>query len=72
MAAKSDGAIVGSAIVKLCGQYKEGVRTVCERVCEVHEGCSERIIKIPDVGSVYKRKRQGIVVSASGQLNVFK
>ena len=23
MAAKSDGAIVGSAIVKLCGQYKE-------------------------------------------------
>ena len=34
MAAQSDGAIVGSAIVKLCAEHGSGLCTVCERVCE--------------------------------------
>ena len=39
MAAQSDGAIVGSAIVKLCAQYGSGLCALCERVCEVYERC---------------------------------
>ena len=39
MAAQSDGAIVGSAIVKLCAEHGSGLCTICERVCEVYERC---------------------------------
>lgn len=41
MADQSDGVIVGSAIVKLCGQYGGGVCSLCEGVCEIYEGCCQ-------------------------------
>ena len=46
MAAQSDGAIVGSAIVKLCAEYGSGLCAVCERVCESYEGCGNGSLNI--------------------------
>ena len=44
-AAVSDGVIVGSAIVKLCEQYKGKMRALCGRVCQEDEGGCGRAAK---------------------------
>lgn len=41
MADQSDGAIVGSAIVKLCGCLRQRLRAEGEGLCERDEGCNQ-------------------------------